>query len=210
MKYKNIIWDWNGTLLNDVEISLATLNEMLTRRHLQSLSLSQYRELFGFPVRDYYENIGFNFERDDWDDVSLEYVETYNCLVRQATLTENIPNVLTEIQQAGIRQYVLSALQEDLLHEMLHRYAIRTYFSGVCGANNIYADGKISRGKEMLRDYSIIPSETLMIGDTLHDAEVAQALGLDIYLFSGGHNSLHRLQKAAPVLTSMEELLKQL
>ena len=82
------------------------------------------------------------------------------------------------IKRKGIRQYVLSALKEDLLIGMLERFGIREYFEGVCGSNNIYADGKVARGMEMLQMFPIVPGETVMVGDTLHDAEVAETLGL--------------------------------
>ena len=52
---------------------------------------------------------------------------------------------------------------------MLERFGIREYFEGVCGSNNIYADGKVARGMEMLQMFPIVPGETVMVGDTLHD-----------------------------------------
>lgn len=90
---------------------------------------------------------------------------------------------------------------------MLGRFGIREYFEGVCGSNNIYADGKVARGMEMLRMFPIVPSETVMVGDTLHDAEVAEALGFDFRLYAGGHNSRERLEKKGIVLQRMEQLL---
>ena len=75
MKYKNVVWDWNGTLLDDAGISVATLNAMLARRGLPTITTERYREIFGFPVKGYYEHLGFDFRRDDWDGISREYVE---------------------------------------------------------------------------------------------------------------------------------------
>lgn len=62
----------------------------------------------------------------------------------------------------------------------------------------------------MVSSYSIVPRDTLMIGDTLHDAEVANALGFDVRLFVGGHNSERRLREVAPVLLCMEEIIKEI
>ena len=45
MKYKNVVWDWNGTLLNDVKVGVNTLNDMLGRRGLPLLSVEDYKEL---------------------------------------------------------------------------------------------------------------------------------------------------------------------
>ncbi len=207
MKYKNIVWDWNGTLLDDVRISVDTINRMLEQKNLKRLTVDNYKSIFGFPVKAYYELIGFDFSRDDWEEVSINFVNTYNALAKDVELTPGIMPVLEGLKERGVRQYILSALQEDLLINMLERFHIRGYFDGVCGSNNIYADGKVARGEEMLRTFPIAPSETLMVGDTLHDAEVAEALGFDICLYSGGHNSAERLREKGIVLEQMGQLL---
>lgn len=210
MKYKNIVWDWNGTLLDDVAISVETINRMLRKKRLAELSVEGYRSIFGFPVKKYYEAIGFDFHRDDWDEVSMDFVNTYNVLAEDVILTPGIIPILARVKEKGIKQYILSALREDSLIEILERFGLGGYFDGVCGSNNIYADGKIARGKEMLQSYPIVPFETLMIGDTLHDADVAEALGFDVCLYSKGHNSAERLQEKGMVIERMEELLLQL
>ena len=207
MKYKNIVWDWNGTLLDDVRISVDTINRMLEQKNLKRLTVDNYKSIFGFPVKAYYELIGFDFSRDDWEEVSINFVNTYNALAKDVELTPGIMPVLEGLKERGVRQYILSALQEDLLINMLERFHIRGYFDGVCGSNNVYADGKVARGEEMLRTFPIDPSETLMVGDTLHDAEVAEALGFDVCLYSGGHNSAERLREKGMVLEQMGQWL---
>lgn len=207
MKYKNVVWDWNGTLLDDVQISVDTINRMLRKKRLDELTVEKYKAIFGFPVKEYYEGIGYDFNRDDWEAISLDFVDTYGELSKDVVLTSGVNSVLAGLKECGVRQYVLSALQEDLLEEMLERFGIRNYFEGVCGSDNIYADGKVARGERMLQVYPIDPRETLMVGDTLHDAEVAEALGFDIRLYAGGHNSAERLREKGIVLERMEMLL---
>lgn len=207
MKYKNVVWDWNGTLLDDVQISVDTINRMLRKKRLDELTVEKYKAVFGFPVKEYYEGIGYDFNRDDWEAISLDFVDTYGELSKDVVLTSGVNSVLARLKEFGVRQYVLSALQEDLLEEMLERFGIRDYFEGVCGSDNIYADGKVARGERMLQVYPIDPRETLMVGDTLHDAEVAEALGFDIRLYAGGHNSAERLREKGIVLERMEMLL---
>lgn len=206
--YTAVVWDWNGTLLDDLRTGVQTINRMLSRREIAPITPEYYREVFGFPVKDYYERIGFDFEREDWQAISQEYVDTYEEFVSEAGLTPYVVQVLRRISEAGIPQYILSALQEDLLCDMLNRHAIYPFFRGICGADNIHAAGKTERGRQMLEKYPlIVPSSTLMIGDTLHDAEVARALGFDVLLYGEGHNSPSRLAAAGRVLTSFAELL---
>lgn len=209
MKYKNVVWDWNGTLLDDVNVSVATINRMLSKKQLGELTVEEYKSIFGFPVKDYYEGIGFDFKRDDWDAVSCDFVDIYDELSKNVMLTPGVPSVLTGLKEIGVRQYILSALREDLLEDMLQRFGIRDYFEGVCGSDNIYADGKVARGERMLQAYPIAPGETLMVGDTLHDAEVAESLGFDVRFYAGGHNSAERLRQKGIVLDRMEQLLTE-
>ena len=210
MRYKNIGWDWNGTLLDDIRISVETLNRMLAGKNFKKITEERYRDLFGFPVKGFYESLGYDFDRDDWDAVSQEFVDVYGSLSHGVELTAGIVPVLSAIRGQGIRQYILSALQENLLEEMLERFQIRNYFDGICGSDHIYAGGKTAMGEKMVSSYSIVPRETLMIGDTLHDAEVANALGFDVRLYVGGHNSERRLREVAPVLLCMEEIIKEI
>ena len=173
LSYKNIVWDWNGTLLDDVDTGVQTLADMLERRGLVSLSREEYKARFGFGHLD---------------------------------LNPQVREVLACFRQQGRRQYILSALREDLLKQMAWDFGIAGYFEGICGSDNIYAAGKVERGKRMLGDYGILPAETLMIGDTLHDAEVATSLGFGCLLYAGGHNDEQRLVQKAPVIHDFHEL----
>lgn len=208
MKYRNIVWDWNGTLLNDVEVGVNTLNDMLGRRNLPLLSVENYKDRFGFPVLDFYHKVGFDMERESFHALSVDFVDTYDKYAGQVDLNPFVPEVLAGIQQSGGKQYILSALREDLLKQMIRDFQIDSCFDQACGSDNIYAAGKVDRGVRMLETYDIDPGETLMVGDTIHDAEVAEALGFDCLLYAGGHNSEWRLREKAPVIHEMRELLE--
>lgn len=208
MQYKNIVWDWNGTLLDDVSVGHGALKRMLEKRGLGTITLQQYKDLFGFPVKEFYEGLGFDFSRDSWQDVSQDFVDTYDILAGGMTLNPGVREVLSGLQERGVRQYVLSALEEETLRKMVVDFDIAPCFQQVYGACDIYAGSKVGRGKMMLEECGIIPGETLMIGDTLHDAEVAGALGFDCMLYAGGHNSEWRLQGKAPVILEMQALLE--
>ena len=207
MRYKNIVWDWNGTLLDDVTVGHGALRKMLEKRGLGTITLQEYKDWFGFPVREFYEELGFDFSRDNWQEVSQDFVDTYDLLAGGVELNRGVKEVLASLQQRGIKQYILSALQEETLRKMVAEFGIGSYFEKVCGADDIYAGGKVPRGQRMLADCGILAGETLMVGDTLHDAEVAAALGFDCRLFAGGHNSEWRLQEKASVIRDMKELL---
>ncbi|HBO27603.1 HAD family hydrolase [Culturomica sp.] len=203
-QYKNIVWDWNGTLLDDKNTGVNTLNRMLEKRKLKTLSLENYRDVFGFPVEDFYRRVGFDLQKETLHDISVDFVDTYDIFAEGIGLNPGVRETLDALQKAGIRQYILSALREDLLSQMVKDFNIGPYFFQVCGSDNIYAAGKIERGKRMVEKYGICPEETLMIGDTTHDAEVAEALGFGKLLYTGGHNSEWRLLEKGDVIQGME------
>ena len=86
---------------------------------MDELTVEKYKAVFGFPVKEYYEGIGYDFNRDDWEAISLDFVDTYAELSKDVVLTSGVKSVLARLKEFGVRQYVLSALQEDLLEEML-------------------------------------------------------------------------------------------
>ena len=136
-QYKNIVWDWNGTLLDDKNTGVNTLNRMLEKRKLKTLSLENYRDVFGFPVEDFYRRVGFDLQKETLHDISVDFVDTYDIFAEGIGLNPGVRETLDALQKAGIRQYILSALREDLLSQMVKDFNIGRYFFQVCGSDNI-------------------------------------------------------------------------
>jgi len=76
-KINNIIWDWNGTMLNDAQYCVTCMNKVLTKRDMRLIDISDYRTHFTFPVKDYYEAIGFNFKLEDFEVPAMEFINEY-------------------------------------------------------------------------------------------------------------------------------------
>jgi len=206
---QTIIWDWNGTLLNDLDLCISTINRLLRKRGLPLLNPTTYKERFSFPVKNYYEKIGFDFSKEDFAIPAREFIELYNRSVTQCTLHSGTHKVLSLIKHRGIRQIVLSAMQETMLERTLKDQQIFDYFEHIAGLSDHYAHSKIERGKELFKQLKIDKAQTTMIGDTIHDFEVAEELGINCILVANGHQSARRLQQTqAPVIENLGELLK--
>ena len=207
--YKGIIWDFNGTLLNDVTICLDSINTLLARRSYPLLSEEKYKATFGFPVKAYYEKIGFDFKQEPWKHVADEYMHEYWKREHHATLFSAIPQLLQHLSFNGLSQFVLSAMEQSNLTRFLNNLDASKYFDQISGINNDFADGKIDIGIQMMATTAYQPSELLLVGDTIHDYEVAKAMGVDCILFAGGHQSAKRLQcLPCPVIKQHNELYK--
>ena len=207
-RYTHFVWDWNGTLLNDVWLSVRSINEVLVSRKLNTLTEAEYKELFDFPVKDYYARLGFNFDTDPFEVVGTEFIVAYDAHTRECELQRAAPDVLRQLNSAGKHSIVLSARKHQQLDEEMYFFGLDKLMLDWHGLDNHYAESKIGIGHKLLERNNVNPQKALMIGDTLHDAEVAKALGIDCVLFTGGHQALRKLQLAnVPLIASLSELI---
>ena len=193
--YKAVIWDWNGTLLNDTDICIKGINTLLKDRNLNSLSKEVYRDIFTFPVKDYYEMAGFDFSKEEFEVPAIEFIKQYHELLPTASLFEMARPVLSKLKKLGVKQYVLSAMEHKSLVKSLKENRIHDYFVDINGIDNHYAHSKLEIGIEMLKNVPFKKEEILLIGDTLHDKDVASGLGVNCILIANGHQSKKRLLK---------------
>ncbi len=203
-----IIWDWNGTLLNDAHLSVQTMNKLLTKRDLPLLSLDSYRDVFTFPVREYYRKIGFDFLLEPFEIPASEFIELYNCEVNRCLLHPDSTKVLNHFQSLGIPQFVLSAMQQETLDDCLIHHQINHYFEHVSGLNDHYAVSKTENGHRLISALNMDSTRMLLIGDTDHDYEVACELGCSCVLVANGHQSRSILESTgAKVINCLSDLL---
>jgi len=192
-KYKYILWDWNGTLLNDVWLCIEIINGMLEKRNLPCISYNTYREIFDFPVQRYYEKAGFDFKKESFEDVSVEYCDEYVNRVNECDLHKGALSILNIFNENGVAQTILSATDHHSLNKMITDFALDTYFNEVIGQDNQLAVGKVEKGKQLLEEINIAPDKIVLIGDTAYDVEVADALDIDCILLLNGHHSKSKL-----------------
>ncbi|MBL7965402.1 MAG: HAD family hydrolase [Prolixibacteraceae bacterium] len=205
---RGIIWDWNGTLLNDAELAVETMNGMLAKRGLPLMTPERYKDVFTFPVKEYYQKIGFDFEAEPFEIPALEFIERYNQLVGECSLHNDSVRVLNHFREKGIPQFILSAMKQETLDNCLAHYEISHFFDHVSGLDDHYAHSKLENGLSLIRELKLNPEELLLIGDTIHDYEVATEMGCRCILIANGHQSHELLKSAgAPVLAELKQLL---
>ena len=203
----HVIWDWNGTLLADTAACVQSLNVILQRRRMPPITLRAYREVFCFPVRDYYHRIGLTLDEQGWDRLTREYHASYRQLSKRSPLRRGTIRALRNLQGLRVAMSVLSASELSLLDSMIRERSIRGFFARVCGLPDLYAHSKVDLGRRLLRDSASHPDHTLIVGDSIHDYEVAVALGCQCVLLSGGHQSVRRLRQCGcPVLSDLRSL----
>ncbi len=192
MQYDLIAWDFNGTITDDVKIGLGATNILLRRRGLPEVSVERYYRIFGFPIIDYYRRIGFDFEKESYDAVAVEWTAEYARLEKECALRAGVLPLLSALREAGLKQAVLSASEGGNLRRQLAGLGVSDYFTEVCGRNDVSGADKSALVLNFARRHA--DKKMLLIGDTDHDAACAAIAGMDCVLVAGGHQSLDRLE----------------
>ena len=206
-KYKHIIWDWNGTLVNDIWLVVEIMNKMLKKRNMPGIDVKKYREIFDFPVIDYYAKLGFNFSDESFEELTVEFITEYYMRFNECKLFDETEEVLKKIRGMGISQSILSASKENVLIEKIKYYGIDKYFYRIIGLENHYAESKVEKGKKWIAELNLNPQDVLLIGDTAHDYIVSKHIGSDYLLIANGHYSYERLAKlGVDVINSLKEI----
>lgn len=84
-------------------------------------------------------------------------------------------------------------MEQETLEHSIKIHGIEDYFSIIMGMDNHHAHGKLDNAKLILSEIKAATHETLLIGDTIHDYEVADAIGCPYLLIGSGHQSFGRL-----------------
>ena len=204
---KHIIWDWNGTMLDDRWLTIAAMNIVLARRNMAELTEDRYLQLFTFPVIEYYRRLGFDFDKEPFSVSGSEFINEYNARAFEPQLHDGIIDLIAELNENGVSHSILSASSQKILNKLAKHHNINHYFIAVLGQDNHYAYGKIETGKMWINKLGIAPKNTLFIGDTEHDLEVANAIGSHCALLSWGHSSTERLEnRGINVFDAMSDL----
>ncbi len=204
-----IFWDWNGTLLDDVDSSIKAVNCILDKRNMATIETVYYKSVFGFPVKEYYRKLGFDFQETPFEDLSHEFITNYIEHLHLASLFPDVNEVLERFKKSGKRQVVVSAMEHKMLQDQMQYFGLDGYFDAICGIDDIYAKSKTYLARNYINQHNLNPAEILFIGDTLHDKEVGDEIGCDVVLVANGHQSTERLRvNGNKVIDSLQSILE--
>lgn len=210
MKYKNILWDWNGTILNDTPVAFEATNILLERYGYPTITLEYYRDNIDTPIVNFYSKI-FDLNKHDMQMLDDEWGVLYNQLSDKIGLHEGVRNLLCYFADEKCRQVVLSAFRTEEITKYARKFSVEKYFEDILGTQNIVMESKTIRGRRYMKEHKFAPEQTLYIGDTVHDCDTALALGVDCVLFSGGQQSPKLLKQCGvPVFDSFAEIKNQI
>ena len=194
----HVIWDWNGTLVDDTAFCASIVSAVLQEQGLPGIKKADYRRRFRFPVRDFYNELGFSGGDEAYLQVCDSFISKYRAGWRGCSLQEGSQEVLEALNERGLEQVMLSASHQHDLETSINFFGIDSFFSAIMGQDNTQAKGKVERGRNWFSDQDILPDQVLLVGDTNHDFEVATALGARCLLYAQGHQDQAQLRALPP------------
>ncbi len=207
-KYTHIIWDWNGTLLNDLSASLTSVNDMLDMRGMPHIDADFYKECIGVPIRKFYDRV-FDMEKEDYSIIIKQYNEGYLRHLADCGLTRGAREAIEYFCSCGVNQAVVSSSNNDQLCANIIKYGLDGCFDAVLGSADFYAGSKIDRAKDYLEKTNGKSGRILVVGDLEHDADMAKELGADCVLLTSGHEHISRLNRAeVPLIDDLFALIE--
>lgn len=202
-----IVWDWNGTLLDDVEVALQARNAVFPSFGVPILEdLEKYRNIFTFPVKKYYLESGI--QESDYEEVAQLWFDEYSRLFQQAKLRKDVNAVLQALKQKNVSQIILSASKLDLLEKQLEYFAVRSIFDDVLALQDIHARDKSELAKSYFANHNY--DNIIVVGDTSHDYSVANVISARMLFINNGHESEEKLKKhGQKIIASLWEVLNE-
>ncbi len=177
----NFIFDWSGTLCDDLELSWKITNQTLEHFSQTSISLQEYQQEFTIPLTGFY--------RKYCPSISQKAIDTYFFEAYQELVCETklYPNALKMIQALSSKAslFILSTLSQDILEKILRHLKIDHLFSQVYGG----AYDKILFLPKIIKNHNLTSFETFFIGDTPHDILTGQQNKVQSVGSTYGYNS---------------------
>jgi phosphoglycolate phosphatase-like HAD superfamily hydrolase len=204
----HIVWDWNGTLFDDLDVVVFSVNQALARFGARPIDLNGYRSHYTRPVKMFYDRLlGRDMTENEWRQIDRVFHDAYRHAIQQARLTADAGTALEIVASGGHTQSLLSMFPHADLVPLVEKLGITRYFDRIDGL----ADGSPGAPKVTYLERHLRrliggedPASVTVIGDTPDDAIAAAEVGARPILYDGG--SHHRSDLDAlgvPVVSSL-------
>lgn len=204
---KHVIWDFNGTLLDDVALAVWCDNQVFAEMDLPPISMETYRREMRVPLTDFYHGLGVDLQRYPYEEINLSFQRLFAAHFDRAPLREGALDTLQNLQETGLTQSIVSATYEPALLTQTDSLGLTPWMQRITGLLDQLAGHKKDRAGWHMDHLSLQPKDVVLVGDTLGDAELAAHLGCRCILLAGGHTDAARLGNAGyPLVQSMAEI----
>lgn len=199
-----IVFDWNCTLLDDIELVLEATNALLTHGGKPTIDLQTYQMRITLPLQDFYQAVGFSWAEleDGFAAIQDVFHDYYEARVHTQRLRPGAAELLTASEAAGVHCLILSNHLEEPIRTQLERLNIRHHFADVLAyadrASQFKHESKGQRLQRYMAEHGLRGADCVIIGDTAEEQHIAQALNMTGVALTGGFFTPERLAAAQP------------
>jgi phosphoglycolate phosphatase-like HAD superfamily hydrolase len=209
----HLVWDWNGTLLDDIDAVVTATNAAFGSMGLGPLTVERYRELYCVPIPHFYERLMGRMPTDEeWEAMDVVFHRVYTEHRTACGLTGGAERLLGDWGRAGRSQSLLSMYVHDELIPVVRGFGIEGHFLRVDGRRGRSGGSKalfMERHLAALAEHTD-PRRTVVIGDAADDAVAAAHVGAHAVLYTGGSHTRAKLETVGvPVVDSLEEAVEE-
>ncbi|HKZ20463.1 MAG TPA: HAD family hydrolase [Acidimicrobiia bacterium] len=203
-----MVWDWNGTLFDDLHVVVASVNDGLAAMGAGPIDLDGYRSHYKRPVKLFYDKLlDRELSGEEWNEIDRVFHDSYRRALVMAHLTEDARDALDQAARGGNTQSLLSMFPHPDLVPLVKKLGIEAYFDRIDGlAEGSPGDLKAQYLERHLRQLTAgeDPRRVVVIGDTPDDATAARHVGARPILYDGGsHHRVDLEATGAAVVSSL-------
>jgi len=190
---KNIILDWSGTVVDDLDAVIKATNSVLKDFGRPTVTKDEYRREFALPFTAFYERFLPGVPLTQIASVYHRFFAHYR---DEIDLMPGVAEFCAFSRTTGRRLFVLSTIEEGHFEYQAARHGIRAFFT------RAYV-GVMDKAKvilSLLAENDLSPAETLFVGDMVHDMEAARHGGVMAVAVLTGFDPVERLAACNPDL----------
>jgi phosphoglycolate phosphatase-like HAD superfamily hydrolase len=208
----HIVWDWNGTLLNDLDLVVRSVSASIARYGHDPIDADMYRDHYTRPVRAFYDSLfGRTVGDMEWEELNKTFHEVYYAGVDSAALADDALSTLKRVATRGMAQSLLSMSTHEHLVPTVRAHGIDRYFNLMTGMRQPTGEVKAEYLNRHLLDQGVDPRTAVVVGDTPDDHVAAKSVGARSILYDGGSHHRHVLDsQGAPVVSSLAAAVKMI
>ena len=141
-KYKCVVWDWNGTIVDDVNASLMSVNDMLIKRNMPVINLQQYHSYLDTPISKFYEHL-FDLSVVTFDIIQKEFNIGYNKHIKTNPINVGATKIMQQLVDRGVYQVIVSSSHQSIVDEGARKFGIDKYMNRLSGSNAALVGSKV-------------------------------------------------------------------
>lgn len=202
--FRNFIFDWSGTLADDLSRVLDATNAVFRHYGLDEMDKGEFRAKFRLPYPDFYAEVLPDVELGELEDV---FRGGFDLSPARVTLLPHAREFMEYCRERGIRCFALTSVDKKAFRHQVTDLQMEPYFeaiySGVLNKREVI--------HSLLETHRLRPDETAFIGDMTHDVETAASAGLTSIAVLTGYQNAAQLSAATPdIITPDLGILKRL